>query len=89
MQVEDEPSGPTLQPGMSERAMDTASDVSRTIGEVSANLKAAMARLSEALDEVQSGTVASSLRRAARQAPLTSLFAAFLLGTALARARRR
>jgi hypothetical protein len=89
IQVEYEPSGPTLQPSMTERAIDTASDVSRTIGEVSANLKAAVARLSEALEEVQSGPVVLSLRRAARRAPLTSLFAAFLLGTALARARRR
>ena len=84
-----EPSEPTLQPNMAERAMDTAADVSRTLGAASANLKAAVERLIIVLDEIQSGTVASSLRRAARRAPLTSLLAAFVLGTAFARSRRR
>jgi hypothetical protein len=87
--VEFEGSEPTLQPSMTERAMDTATDVSRTIGEASASLRVAVERLSAALDEVQSGPFISAIRRAARQAPLTSLFAAFLLGTAFARARRR
>jgi hypothetical protein len=89
MQVEYERPQPTLQPSMTERAMDAASDVSRTITEASADLKAAVTRLSAALEEVRSGPVLSSLRRVARRAPLTSLFAAFLLGTALTRARRR
>jgi hypothetical protein len=35
-------SEPTLQPGMAERAIDTATDVSRTITEVSAGLQAAV-----------------------------------------------
>jgi hypothetical protein len=87
--VQFEGSEPTLQPSMTERAMDSATDVSRTISEASASLRAAVGRLSAVLDEAQSGPIASALRRAARQAPLTSLFAAFLLGTALARARRR
>jgi hypothetical protein len=87
--VEFESSEPTLQPGMGERAMDAATDVSRTIGEAGAGLRAAVERLSAALDEIQSGPLVSILRRTARRAPLTSLFAAFLLGTALAKARRR
>ena len=35
---------PTLQPGMAERAIDTATDVSRTITEVSEGLRAAVDR---------------------------------------------
>lgn len=88
-QVEFEGSEPTLQPSMTERAMDSATDVSRTISEASDRLRAAVGRLSAALNEVQSGPIISALRRAAREAPLTSLFVAFLLGTALARTRRR
>src|SRR6267378_4408441 len=42
-------SEPTLQPGMAERAIDTATDLSRTITEVSAGLQAAVNRLSEAV----------------------------------------
>src|SRR5947208_13780393 len=37
------------QPGMAERAIDTATDVSRTITEVSAALHAAVDRLSKAI----------------------------------------
>ena len=87
-QVQFEGSEPTLQPSMSERAMDTATDASRTIGEATANLRAAVERLTTALDEAQSEPLISTLRRTTRRAPLTSLFVAFLLGAALVRARR-
>jgi len=40
---------PTLQPGMAERAIDTATEVSRTITEVSEGLQAAVNRLSHAI----------------------------------------
>ena len=40
---------PTPQPGVAERAIDTATDVSRTIAEVSAALQAAIDRLSRAI----------------------------------------
>lgn len=40
---------PTLQPGMEESAIDTATDASHTITEVSAGLQAAVNRLSEAI----------------------------------------
>jgi hypothetical protein len=40
---------PTLQPGMAERAIDTATDAPHTITEVSAGLQAAVNRLSEAI----------------------------------------
>jgi hypothetical protein len=72
---------------MAERAKDTATDVSRSIGELTAGLKTAVERLRAALADAQSGRVIPALRRATREAPLTSLFAAFLLGAALARRR--
>jgi hypothetical protein len=40
---------PISQPGMAERAIDTATDVSRTITEVSAALQAAVDQLSHAI----------------------------------------
>ncbi len=83
-----ESSQPTLQPGMAERAVDTATDVSRSIGEVTSGLKAAVERLGSVLTEARSGRTIPALRRATREAPLTSLFAAFLLGAVLARRRR-
>ena len=52
--VKYEPSEPTLQPNMAERAMDTAADVSRTIGGASANLKAAVERHLRAHPQVAS-----------------------------------
>ena len=76
---------PSLQPGMGERAIDTATDVSRTMTELSEGLKATVDRLS--------GAIAASRRPLAtvsaitREAPLASLFVAFLLGVAVARRR--
>ncbi len=80
-----ETSHPAQQPGMAECAMDAATDVSRSIGEATTGLKAALERLRMALSEAQSGRVLPALRLATRKAPLTSLFAAFLLGAMLAR----
>jgi hypothetical protein len=40
---------PTLQPGMVERAIDTATDASHTITKLCAGLQAAVNRLSEAI----------------------------------------
>src|SRR6202035_717914 len=40
---------PTVQPGMAERAIDTATDVSRTINELSAALQVAVDRLGHAI----------------------------------------
>ena len=40
---------PAFQPGMAERAIDTATDVSRTITEISTGLQAAVDRLSLAI----------------------------------------
>ena len=87
-QVNIETSEPTLQPGMVERAIDTATDVSRTITEVSAGLQAAVNRLSEAVATArQPGKPLSTISAITREAPLASLFVAFLFGIAVARRR--
>jgi hypothetical protein len=79
---------PIPQPGMAERAIDTATDLSRTIGEVTVALKTAADRLSEAVAEARRpGRPLSSIADITRAAPLTSLLVAFLCGIALARRR--
>lgn len=83
-----EPTEPTLQPGMAERAIDTAAEVSRTITEVSEGLRAAVDRLSGAIATArQPGKPLSTISAITRGAPLTSLFVAFLFGIAVARRR--
>jgi hypothetical protein len=73
---------------MAERAIDTAIDVSRTITEVSAGLRAAVQRLSEAVATArQPGKPLSTISDITREAPLASLFVAFLFGIAVARRR--
>jgi len=77
-----------LQPNMAERAIDTATDVSRTMTDVSAALQAAVDRLSDAIRTArQPGKPLSTLSAIAREAPLASLFVAFLFGVAVARRR--
>jgi hypothetical protein len=77
-----------LQPGMAERAINTATDVSRTLTEVSAALQAAANRLSETIATArQPGKPLATLSALTREAPLASLFVAFLLGIAVARRR--
>jgi hypothetical protein len=76
------------QPGMAERAIDTAADASRTITEVSAALQAAVERLSRAIASAgQPGKPLTTLRAVTREAPLASLLVAFLCGMAVARRR--
>lgn len=76
------------QPSTAERAIDTATDVSRTITEVSAALQAAVNRLGEAIATArQPGKPLSTVSAIAREAPLASLFVAFLFGVAVARRR--
>jgi hypothetical protein len=78
----------TPQPGMAERAIDTAADVSRTITELSAALQAAVSRLSEAITTArQPGKPLSAISALTREAPLASLLVAFLFGVAVARRR--
>ena len=79
---------PNPQPGVAERAIDAATDVSRTIGEVAGGLHAAVDRLTAAIDEArQPGRPLSTIAAITREAPLASLFVAFLFGVAVARRR--
>ncbi|MBR1233854.1 hypothetical protein JQ611_17580 [Bradyrhizobium sp. AUGA SZCCT0182] len=79
---------PPLQPNMAERAIDTATDVSRTITDVSAALQSAVDRLAEAIATArQPGKPLSTVSAITREAPLASLFVAFLFGVAIARRR--
>jgi hypothetical protein len=76
------------QPGMAERAIDTATDVSRTITEVTTALQAAIERLSEAITIArQPGKPLATISAITREAPLASLYVAFLFGVALTRRR--
>lgn len=78
----------TSQPGMAERAIDAASDVSRTIGEVAGGLHAAVGRMTSAVEESRKpGGALATVAAVTREAPLASLFVAFLLGMAVARRR--
>ena len=77
-----------LQPGMGERAFDTATEVSRTVTEVSNGLRAAINRLSDAIAASRRpGGALATVSAVTREAPLASLFVAFLLGVAVARRR--
>jgi hypothetical protein len=79
---------PRFQPGMAERAIDTATDVSSTITDVSAALQAAVDRLSEIIATArQPGKPLATISAITREAPLASLAIAFLLGVAVARRR--
>lgn len=75
-------------PGMAERAIDTAADVSRTITDVTTTLRTAVDRLSGAIAAArQPGRPLSTISAITREAPLASLFVAFLFGIAVARRR--
>ena len=79
---------PTSQPGMAARAIDTATDVSRTAGEVTGALHAAVDRLTRAIEDARRpGQPLSTIAAITREAPLASLFVAFLFGIAVARRR--
>jgi hypothetical protein len=76
----------TFQPGMAERAIDAATDVSHSITEVTGALKTAVDRLSDAIRTArQPGKPLSTISAITREAPLASLFVAFLFGVAVAR----
>ena len=76
-------------PSIAERTIDAATDVSRSIEEVTASLKSAVDRLRQVIsDAEQPGQPIARLRAITRQAPLQSLFAAFLLGVLVARRSR-
>ena len=73
---------------MADRAIDTATDVSRTLTEVSAALQTAVGRLSNAIMATRKpGMPLATISAITREAPLASLFVAFLFGIAIARRR--
>lgn len=73
---------------MAVRAIDTATDVSRTITEASAALRVAVDGLSKAIATArQPGKPLATIAAITREAPLASLFVAFLFGVAVARRR--
>jgi hypothetical protein len=73
---------------MAERAIDAATDVSRTLTEVSAALQAAVGHLSDAIRTArQPGMPLSTISAITRAAPLSSLFVAVLFGVAIRRRR--
>jgi hypothetical protein len=79
---------PIPQPGVAERAIDAATDVSRTVGEVTAALRVAADRLTDAVERARRpGQPLATVAAITREAPLTSLFVAFLFGVAVARRR--
>ena len=79
---------PTFQPGMAERAIDTATDVSQTVGDITGALQAAVQRLSQAIATAREpGKPLSTISAITRDAPLASLFVAFRFGIAVARRR--
>jgi len=82
--VDTETFQPIPQPGMAEHA----ADVSRTITEASAALRAAVDQLSRAIATAREpGKPLSTISAITREAPLASLFVAFLFGIAVARRR--
>ena len=79
---------PISQPGMATRAFDTATDAPRTIGEVTGALRVAVDRLTDAVENARRpGQPLSTIAAITREAPLASLFVAFLFGIAVARRR--
>ncbi len=83
-----EASKPTFEPGAAERAIDTATDVSRAFTEISAAFGTAVDRLNKAVASAREpGKPLSAITAVTREAPLASLFVAFLLGVAVARRR--
>jgi hypothetical protein len=84
-----ETSKPDLQSSLAERTIDTATDASRTMAELSAALQGAVSRLSDAIaTSRQPGKPLSTISAVTREAPLASLFVAFLFGIAVARRLR-
>jgi hypothetical protein len=78
----------TSEPGLAARAIDTATDASRTMADLCAALGDALIRLNEAIATARRpGTPLSTISAVTREAPLASLFVAFLFGVAVARRR--
>lgn len=78
----------TPQPSLAARTIDAAADASRTVGEVAGGFRSAADRLTSVIDEArQPGGTLSTVAALTREAPLASLFVAFLFGIVVARRR--
>ena len=78
----------TPQPNLAERAIDTVTDATRAGAEISAALVDAVNRLTLALDRARRPHHPLGILAAlTREAPLSALFAAVLLGVAIGRRR--
>jgi hypothetical protein len=76
------------QPSLAERAVDTITDASRTGAEISAALVGAVNRLNQALDSARRPHRPLGILAAlTREAPLSALLAALLVGVAIGRRR--
>jgi hypothetical protein len=76
----------TTQPNLALRAMDAVTDVTRTGAEISAALVDAVTRLTDALERARRPhRPLGMLAAATREAPLSALFVAVLLGIAIGR----
>jgi hypothetical protein len=74
------------QPNLAERAMDTVTDATRTGAEISAALVDAVTRLTEAFERARRPRQPlGALAALTREAPLSALFVAVLLGVAIGR----
>jgi hypothetical protein len=78
----------TPQPNFAERAIDTATDVTRTSAEISAALVEAVTRLTQALERARRPQrPLGALAALTREAPLSALLVAVLLGVVIGRRR--
>ena len=76
------------QPNLAERAADTVTDVTRSGAEISAALVDAVSRLTEAFDRARRPQHPLGILAAfTREAPLSALSLAVLLGIAIGRRR--
>jgi hypothetical protein len=76
----------TYQPPFTERVADVAMDAAHTGEQVVSALAGAVRRLTDTLEAAkQPGRPLDTLSRVTREAPLSALFVAFLLGAAVAR----
>jgi hypothetical protein len=76
----------TPQPNLAERTMDTVTDATRTGAEISAALVDAVTRLTEAFERVRRPRQPLGILAAVtREAPLSALFVAVVLGVAIGR----
>jgi hypothetical protein len=78
----------TPQPNLAERAIDTVTDATRTGAEISTTLVDAVTRLTQAFERARRPHhPLGALAALTREAPLSALLVAVLLGVAIGRRR--